>query len=121
MNHKHTLVIGASPKEDRYSNRAVKHLVTYGHPVVAVGLREGMIDTTPILTRIPDDVVIDTVTLYLNAHNQEAWRERILGLRPKRIIFNPGAENPALSKEAKALGVEVLDACTLVMLATGQY
>ncbi len=121
MDPKTTLVLGASLKEDRYSNRAVRHLSAYGHPVIAVGLREGMIGDVPIVTRIPENASIGTVTLYLNAHNQEVWRARLLALKPARIIFNPGAENPALAKDAQALGIEVLEACTLVMLSTGQY
>ncbi|HRP81332.1 MAG TPA: CoA-binding protein, partial [Flavobacteriales bacterium] len=64
---------------------------------------------------------VDTVTMYLNAHNQEAWRERILAMKPKRIIFNPGAENPAFERAAQEAGIETLEACTLVMLNTGQY
>jgi len=99
----------------------VRHLVAYGHPVIAVGLREGMVGDVPIVTWIPENASIGTVTLYLNAHNQETWRDRLLALKPTRIIFNPGAENPALAKDAQAFGIEVLEACTLVMLSTGQY
>ena len=132
-----TLVLGASPKEDRYSNKAVRKLVAHGHPVIAVGLRAGHINGTPIVTlQSPDlllspDVsgsgevqvgqVVDTVTLYLNADNQRAWEERILALKPRRIIFNPGAENERLARSAAAIGIKPIQACTLVMLSTGQY
>ena len=116
-----TLVLGASENPERYSNRAVRMLRAHGHSVVAVGRREGMIDDRPILTEVPDDESIDTVTMYLNAHNQEPWEKGVLELSPARIIFNPGAENPELAAKAEARGIEVLEACTLVMLGTGQY
>ncbi len=121
MSGKMTLVLGASPKADRYSHRAVLHLRAHGHPLLAVGLRESMIDDIPVVTSIPDGSVFDTVTLYLNANNQAPWQERLLALKPKRIIFNPGAENPAFARAAEAKGIEALEACTLVMLGTGQY
>jgi len=118
---KNTLVLGASANPERYSNRAVRKLRAYGHAVVAVGRRVGMIDDQPILTKMPDDMSIDTVTMYLNAHNQEAWEKAILDVSPARIIFNPGAENPRLSAKAEERGIEVVEGCTLVMLGTGQY
>lgn len=118
---KNTLVLGASANPERYSNRAVRKLRAYGHTVVAVGRRVGMIDDQPILTAVPDKVQVDTVTMYLNAHNQKAWEPAVLNLSPARIIFNPGAENPALSAKAEARGIEVVEGCTLVMLGTGQY
>lgn len=118
---KPTLVLGASPKPDRYSNLAVRRLVHYDHPVVAVGLRENMIGDVKIRTDIPTDTPIHTVTLYMNENNQRTWEQRILALEPQRIIFNPGAENRVLEKAARAQGIETLDACTLVMLNTGQY
>ncbi|MFZ1685970.1 MAG: CoA-binding protein [Flavobacteriales bacterium] len=116
-----TLVLGASPKSDRYSNLAVRRLVSHGHPVIAVGRRPGVIEATPIVTEVPPDLPIDTVTLYMNADNQRAWEDRILAWAPRRIIFNPGAENERLSRRATAKGIVALEACTLVMLSTGQY
>src|SRR5690242_1168548 len=97
-----TLVLGASPKPDRYSNLAVRRLVQHGHPVVAIGLRENTIDAVKILREIPADAAVHTVTLYMNETNQRSWEQRILALKPKRIIFNPGAENPSLEKAARA-------------------
>jgi predicted CoA-binding protein len=116
-----TLVLGASEKPDRYANMAVRALRRHGHPVVAVGLREGRIEDVPIVKDIPAGVEVDTVTLYMNADNQRSWLDRILALRPARIIFNPGAENPELVRRAQAQGASTLEACTLVMLSTGQY
>lgn len=116
-----TLVLGASVKPERYSNMAIRRLRAHGHPVLAIGLREGMVQDVPLVTGVPAETRVDTVTMYLNAANQAQWEKRILGLRPRRIIFNPGAENPSFAQEAQAAGIEVVEACTLVMLGTGQY
>ncbi len=121
MSSKTTLVLGASPKPDRYSNLCVRRLVDHGHPVIAVGRRPGMIDRVPITTDVPEGAAVHTVTMYLNEHNQRAWEDRVLALGPRRIIFNPGAENPTFARRAEARGVEVVEACTLVMLSTGEY
>ncbi len=121
MSKKTTLVLGASPKPDRYSNIAVRKLLAAGHPVIAVGHRMGAIGDEPVLTEIPEGRIIDTVTLYLNAFNQATWLDRILALHPKRIFFNPGAENTVLAERATAQGIEVVEGCTLVMLASGLY
>lgn len=118
---KNTLVLGASLKPERYSNLAVRNLREKGHPVLAVGLREGEVEDVPILKAIPEGSQVDTVTMYLNAGNQHAWEQRLLALKPKRIIFNPGAENPAFASKAETQGIETIEACTLVMLSTGQY
>ncbi|HRN35883.1 MAG TPA: CoA-binding protein [Flavobacteriales bacterium] len=120
-NAKKTLVLGASLKEERYSNMAIRNLRRHNQPVVAVGLREGEVGDVQVEKDLPGGLQVDTVTMYLNAHNQEAWRERILAMKPKRIIFNPGAENPAFERAAQEAGIETLEACTLVMLNTGQY
>lgn len=121
MLKKTTLVLGASPKPDRYSNIAVRRLVAADHPVIAVGHHTGVIGDQLILAEVPEGRSIDTVTLYLNARNQAAWVDRILAFRPKRIIFNPGAENAVLAEQAAAHGIEVVEGCTLVMLAAGTY
>lgn len=116
-----TLVLGASPKPERYSHAAVRRLVAQGHSVVAIGRRPGSIGAVPIVTALPPGIVIDTVTLYLSAAHQAEWEDVLLALRPRRVIFNPGAEHPAFAVALRAKGVEALEACTLVMLATGQY
>lgn len=118
---KKTLVIGASSREGRYSNLAVKQLNRHGYEVVALGVEEGSIDDVPIITGKPELKDIDTITLYINPFRQEEFYDYILDLKPKRLIFNPGTENIAFMWRAKLEGVEVLDACTLVMLSTGQY
>ena len=121
MPKKTTLVLGASPKPDRYSNIAVRRLLAAGHPVIAVGHRVGVVGDQPILAEVPEGRSLNTVTLYLNARNQEGWINRVLALRPERIIFNPGAENPVLAERAAAQGIEVVEGCTLVMLSAGTY
>ena len=118
---KKTLVLGASLKPVRYSNLAIRRLVEHGHPVVAVGRRAGTVEGVEIMTGMPGLNDIDTVTVYLNEDNQKAFQEYIFQLKPKRIIFNPGAENPALKKLAVASGIEAVEACTLVMLSVGSF
>lgn len=118
---KKTLVLGASTNQDRVSYEAVLRLARAGYEVVPVGIREGEIEGIPVLTGRPELSGIDTVTLYLNPDRQEAFTDYILGLAPKRIIFNPGTENPALIRKAKEAGIETELACTLVMLSLKQY
>lgn len=121
MTSKKTLVLGASEKTDRYSNRAVKQLLKHRHPVIAIGNKPGVIDEINIQTTLTQHQNIDTVTLYLNPHNQKPYYTYILSLKPKRIIFNPGTENVELEQLAEKNGIETIEACTLVMLATNQY
>jgi predicted CoA-binding protein len=118
---KRTLVIGASENPERYSNKAVDSLLRHQHEVVAIGQRKGMIAQVPIETEHPAWTDIDTVTLYLNPNNQKPLYDYILSLKPRRIIFNPGTENPELERMAQAQGINTMEACTLVLLATGQY
>lgn len=116
-----TLVLGASPKPDRYSFQAVNMLKKYGHPVIAVGAREAYIGDINIQTGLPLYYDIDTVTLYLGPQNQENFYSYIINLKPRRIIFNPGTYNQELIKLADEKGIEIIEACTLVLLSTGQY
>ena len=119
--NKRTLVIGASTKPGRYANLAIEMLKEYGHEVVAFGKDAGSVGDTPILQKIPDDHALDTVTMYVSPVNQPELIPTILGLHPKRIIFNPGTENPAFEKEAQLQGIEVENACTLVLLRSRMY
>lgn len=118
---KKTLVLGASLKSWRTSHDAVNRLVRFGHPVVAVGLREGKIGEVEVIKELPPDTDYDTVTIYLNKENQKKYYDYILSIKPKRIIFNPGAENPELAALAQEKGIETLEACTLTTLAVGLY
>ncbi|MBL7980731.1 MAG: CoA-binding protein [Flavobacteriales bacterium] len=116
-----TLVLGASPHADRYSYLATVRLVSQGHAVVAVGNRDGIVAGIPIVRTIPEGTRVDTVTLYLNPVNQRQWQPRIMELRPRRIIFNPGTEDDTFAAAAEMAGIEVVEGCTLVMLAAGTY
>lgn len=118
---KKTLVLGASSNETRMSYGVVEQLRRLGHEVVAVGAREGFIGEVPVQTGAPSAEGIHTITLYLNARLQPPLYDYILGLRPQRIIFNPGTENPELMNLAKAEGIETKAGCTMVMLSLGHY
>jgi predicted CoA-binding protein len=118
---KKTLVLGASDNPERYSNMAIARLRGKGHPVVAIGHRLARTGDVEIETQKKPFADVDTVTLYLNPTRQAAYYDYILSLHPKRIIFNPGAENPELSELAAANGIQPLAACTLVLLNTGAY
>ena len=121
MNSKHTLVLGASTNPERYSFLAANKLVSHNHPITLVGTKNGNVSGSPILHSIPKDLKVDTVTVYLGAKNQTGYYDDLIRLKPKRIIFNPGAENAELEKLAIENGIEVENACTLVLLSIGQY
>ncbi|HNU57563.1 MAG TPA: CoA-binding protein [Flavobacteriales bacterium] len=121
MTDRTTLVLGASPEPSRYANIAARRLMGHGHPVLLVGKHKGTIGDAPIVPQVPAGALVDTVTLYLAPRNQADVMPDVLALRPRRIIFNPGTENPAFARAAEEAGIEVIEACTLVMLATDQY
>jgi predicted CoA-binding protein len=119
--NKKTLVLGATPKPERYAYIATEMLRDYGHEVLPYGIKRGTIGNYTILNEWPTDIEIDTVTLYINPTLQVALYDKIMALKPNRIIFNPGTENPALRKLAQSKKIETLDACTLVLLRSNQY
>ena len=118
---KKTLVLGASDNPSRYSYLAVNRLRSHGHPVVAIGKKNAMVADVPIEKEKKDWNDVDTVTLYLNPTHQQQYYDYILSLKPKRIIFNPGAENDELADLAIKNGITPIEACTLVLLSTNQY
>lgn len=114
-------VFGASNKPERYSYKAADMLLSYGHSVSLVGLKKMKVlglDILPFGTPLND---IHTITLYLNPDNQKPYYDYILSLRPQRILFNPGAENEELMQLAKQHDIQCEEACTLVLLSTGQF
>ena len=115
------MVLGASGNPQRYSYLAVRQLRRAGHPVAAIGRKAATVGDVEIATDKRDLTDIDTITLYLNRDNQKQYYDYILSLHPRRIIFNPGAENAELEALATANGIQPVEACTLVMLSTGQY
>ena len=116
-----TLVLGASPNPDRYSFLATNLLHEKKYQVYPFGIKKGQIGDLAILNEWPKDEVIDTVTLYVGPAGQVEYYDAILALSPRRIIFNPGTDNPDLQALAISKGIETIEACTLVMLKTGQY
>jgi len=121
MDKKKTLVMGASENPDRYSYLAINRLKSRGHDVVAIGKKAGAVNGVPFDKEKKQFEDVDTVTLYLNPANQKEYYDYIVSLHPKRIIFNPGTENDELESLAKANGIKTQEACTLVLLGTGQY
>lgn len=118
---KKTMVLGATNNTSRYAYLASNKLVRHGHPIINVGLKSGVV--AGALIEKPEIIHqnIDTITLYVGPQNQPPLYDYILKTHPKRIIFNPGTENPELEYMAKELGIETIEACTLVMLSIGDY
>ena len=114
---KKTVVLGASPNRSRYSHKAVSRLRASGFEVVALGIRSGKIADVEIQKGTAKLTDVHTVSLYLGAQRQAEYYDYILSLKPHRIIFNPGTENPEFQKLASQNGIEVLENCTLVMLS----
>lgn len=121
MKNKKTLVLGATTKTDRYAYRAVNSLVDKGHSVIAIGQNQGEVAGIKIQTKQIPLTNIDTVTLYLNPLRQREYYNYIIETKPKRVVFNPGTENPEFYQLLQSNGIQVEVACTLVLLATNQY
>lgn len=121
MTKKPTVVLGASTNPERYSYIAAHRLMGHGHPIWPVGVKKGSINGVEIINEPSIISGVDTITLYLNPTHQENWQSFIMGCQPKRVIFNPGTENPSFAKELQDLGIEATEACTLVLLSTDQY
>lgn len=121
MSSKKTLVLGASANPSRYSYLAINMLREKGHEVTAIGRHTGKVNDIEITAEEQPIDNLDTVTLYLNANNQKPYYDYIFSQKPKRIIFNPGAENQELAALAKEKNILPQNACTLVLLSTGQY
>ena len=116
-----TLIVGASSNPERYAYKAANSLLAYGHEIELAGQSEGMIKGHKIKTNYPDLDGVDTITLYVGPKNQPSLYDYILNLKPRRIIFNPGTESQEFRQLALDKGIQVEEACTLVLLATGQY
>ena len=120
---KKTAILGATPNPNRYAYLAAERLTAKNHEIVPIGIKRGNLFGEEILNlkEKPKVEGINTVTMYIGPQNQPEWEDYILSLNPKRIIFNPGSENPTLAKKAKEVGIDVQYACTLVMLGNGLY
>jgi uncharacterized protein len=121
MKNKKTLVLGASTKPDRYAFKAITMLVEKGHSVLAIGQNTGEVAGVKIYTKVIPLSKINTVTLYLNPVRQRDYYNYILEAKPKRVVFNPGTENPEFYQLLELNNIKVEVACTLVLLATNQY
>ena len=120
---KKTVIIGATPNPSRYAYTAAGMLTEYQHPIVPVGIKKGTVNEQEILDLREKPAIdeVDTVTLYIGPRHQPEWYDYILGLNPRRLIFNPGTENRELYQQATQQGIEAVEACTLVMLRAGTY
>jgi len=116
-----TLVLGASPNPERYSFLATQLLQEKKYQVYPFGIKKGLIGNLEITNQWPANGSIDTITLYVGPSGQVEYYDAIIALGPRRIIFNPGTENPDLQALANAKGIDTIEACTLVMLKTGQF
>ena len=121
MKNKKTLVLGASTKPDRYSFKAITMLVEKGYSVIAIGQNTGEVAGVKIYTKAIPLSQINTVSLYLNHARQRDYYNYIVEAKPKRVIFNPGTENPEFYQLLKLNNIKVEVACTLVLLTTNQY
>lgn len=119
--NKKTLVIGGSIKPERFSNKAIRKLLKYGIPVVSIGLREGEVEGVKIETGKPEYDGIHTITLYIGKAKQPEYYSYLIGLKPKRLIFNPGTENDEFRELAENNGIETIEFCTLIMLGDGSF
>lgn len=123
MSEKKTLIVGATKNPARYAYTAASMFEDRGLDFIPIGIKSGEIFGKKILDlrKKPALENIHTITLYIGKDNQAEWIDYLLSLKPKRIIFNPGTENREFYSRAKAEGIQVLAACNLVMLSTGQY
>lgn len=116
-----TLVVGASENPERYSFRAAHMLKAYGFPFVLFGPRKGEVAGVSIENTLPPKGSVHTITLYVGPQHQKELIPALMALEPQRVIFNPGTENPDFEDALKKAGIEFEEACTLVLLQTGQY
>ncbi len=122
MSHETVAILGASANPARYSNRAQHMLIEHGHSVIPVNPQLDSVDGVPCVPDLQSiGTAVDTVTVYLRPDRQHAYTDQLLRLAPRRVIFNPGSENPALRATLEAAGIDVQWACTLVLLRTGQF
>lgn len=120
---KKTVIVGATPNQSRYAYLAAEMLTDHGHEIVPMGIKQGEVFGKTILDirKKPPIDKVDTITLYIGPRHQPEWYNYLLSLNPKRIIFNPGTENPEFEKAAEAHNIETVEGCTLVMLRSGQF
>ena len=122
LKNERVVILGASDKADRYSHKAQLLLCEHGHEVVPVHPKLASIEGVPVVADLSLIVgAVDTVTMYVGPAISSALTDKLAALKPRRVIFNPGSENPALAAKLEAAGITVEEACTLVLLRTGQF
>lgn len=114
-------MLGASPNPDRYSNKAVRRLISNNYEVVAIGIRKGLIGDIPIITGQPALDNVHTVLIYLSPSHQSEIFDYVLSLRPKRVVFNPGTESPEFEEMLASYNIKVVRDCSLVMMASNRF
>ena len=115
-------ILGASDKKDRYAYKAFEMLKEYGHTPIPVSPKVKVIEGIAVVPTLSEiKTPIDTLTMYVNPMISSKMQDEIMKLHQKRVIFNPGSENPKLAQALEKSETNVLEACTLVMLRTGQY
>ncbi len=118
---KKTIIIGASENPERYAHKATIALQKHRHEVIPIGIKEGVINGLKIIVGKPEINDVDTISLYIGPKNQSCWCDYIIATHPKRVIFNPGTENPEFAALLCKNNIEAVEACTLVMLSIGTY
>ncbi|WP_321368312.1 CoA-binding protein [uncultured Draconibacterium sp.] len=118
---KRTLVIGASENPARYSNKAILALRRNNHEVLGLAKRKGLVEDVAIQTNFPEQENIHTVTLYVGPQHQSEYYADIIRMKPQRVIFNPGTENPEFAEKLEVNNIDAEEACTLVLLSIGNY
>ena len=121
MKNKTTLIIGASNNPSRYSYKAAHALTEKGFSFIPFGVKKGEVANVKMLNEWDSAWDVDTVTLYINPTLQDQYKQTILELKPRRVIFNPGTENASFYPLLKENGIEFEEACTLVLLSINQY
>ena len=120
--HERVVILGASDNPERYSHRALLLLKQYGHEVVPVHPKLASIEGTPVVADLNAiEGPVDTVTMYVGAAISTGLEGKLVVLNPRRVIFNPGAENGTLAASLTEAGISCEEACTLVLLQTGQF
>lgn len=120
---KKTLIVGATPNTNRYAYMAAERLTDYEHEIIPIGIKKGEVfgKTIQSIREFPELADVDTITMYIGPRHQAEYIDYLLGLKPKRIVFNPGTENDEFMKRAADQCIEVVEGCTLVMLQVGAY
>ena len=116
-----TLIIGASVNPERYSYKAAERLLAHKHDIYMIGNKAGTLFEHEISKEMTPYTDVDTVTMYVSSKNQVGYYDYIISLKPRRVIFNPGTENPEFETLLATNGIESEIACTLVLLATNAF